>query len=249
MSVEAKEEVGIILPKTKIEASRRSPQLLIIFAPPKVGKTTAVAGLEDYLILDFDKGTDFLSSLKIKVESPAHLRQIGTEIIKQGRPYKGIVVDTITVLEDFSKGLALKLYMQTPIGKNYQGNDVLQLPNGAGYQYLRTAFFQILDYIKTLADNVILVAHQKDKLIEIAGKEVSAKAVDLTGKLASLVCADADAIALMSRKDNQTFLNFKTSDTIICGARPEHLRGQEIVISELKEDGTIETFWNKVYID
>ena len=40
-----------------------------------------------------------------------------------------------------------------------------------------------------------------------------------------------------------------TTDEIACGARPEHLRSQEIVISEPGEDGKIITHWDKVYID
>ena len=70
--------------------------------------------------------------------------------------------------------------------------------------------------------------------------------IDLTGKIKSLICANADAIAYMYRKGDQTILNFKTNEEVTCGARPEHLRNEEIVVSEMKNDKLI-TYWEKVY--
>jgi hypothetical protein len=51
------------------------------------------------------------------------------------------------------------------------------------------------------------------------------------------------------RKGDKNILSFKTQDDISCGARPEHLRNKEIVISETLEDGTIVTHWDEVFID
>lgn len=42
----------IELPKTKIPAETQDPKYLILFGLPKVGKTTALASLENNLILD-----------------------------------------------------------------------------------------------------------------------------------------------------------------------------------------------------
>jgi hypothetical protein len=72
--------------------------------------------------------------------------------------------------------------------------------------------------------------------------------IDLTGKIKSLICANADAIGYMYRKENKTILSFKTNEEVTCGARPEHLRNQEIVISEMIE-GTLITDWSKVFIN
>jgi hypothetical protein len=43
-------------------------------------------------------------------------------------------------------------------------------------------------------------------------------------------------------------LTFKTKDDVACGARPVHLRNQEIVVSEM-EEYEFKTHWNRVYID
>ena len=80
------------------------------------------------------------------------------------------------------------------MGKNYDGDNVLSLPNGAGYLYLRQAFFQVLDFIDTLAPHIILSGHIKDKQVDDKGEMVLAANIDLTGKIKSLICANADAI-------------------------------------------------------
>ncbi len=146
--------------------------------------------------------------------------------------------------------LALSNYKKTPIGKNFTDDNILKLPNGAGYFWLREAFFSVIDYIKTLAPNIIFLGHLKDKSIEIKGKEVMAADIDLTGKLKSLLCATVDAIGFLYRDSNSnTILSFNTSDLVTCGARPDHLKNQEIIVASINKDGKLETYWNKVYID
>lgn len=241
------EELDIKLPKTKIKAAYKSPRKLIIFSKPKVGKTSAVAELESSLLLDFENGSDFLDATKVKINNLDDLKKIGTEIIKQNKPYKYGIVDTVTKLEDMVKPLALKLYNDTPLGKTFKG-DVTTLPNGAGYLYIREAFFSVLSYIETLFDRVIYLGHLKAKFFEKNGKEVSAAELDLTGKMKSILSADVDAIGLLYREGNQTILSFETTDDIICGARPDHLKNTKIILSEYNM-GKLEVNWSKVFID
>jgi len=239
----------IELPTKKVLATRANPKRLVIYSKPKAGKTSALALLDDCLLLDFEKGSDYVDAMKLKIDSLQTLKEVGAEIVKAGKPYKYIAVDTVTALEELCLGYAKSLYMDTPMGKTFAGDNVLKLPNGAGYLYLREAFFKILDYIETLVPedgSIILLGHLKDKNIDVAGKEVAAVDLDLTGKIKSLVCAKADAIGLLSRKGNQVILNFKTSDEITCGARPDHLKNQEIILTE-SIDGNLVASWDKVF--
>lgn len=222
----------------------------MVYSKPKVGKTTILSHLENCLILDFEKGTEFVESMSIQVESLDQLRAIGEAIKEKGYPYKYIAVDTVTKLEDLCLGLALKLYKQTPLGKSFSGESVLTLPNGAGYYWLRLAYEKIITYIETFAPNVILVGHVLDKITEVSGKEVNSQDIDLTGKIKRIACQDADAIAYMFREGNNTYLNFASSETIACGARPAHLKGKKILIAESNDAGEItSTHWNQIFID
>jgi hypothetical protein len=240
--------MSIVLPTKKVKIERVNPKRLIIYSKPKTGKTTAFAGLEDNLIMDLENGADYVEALKVTITSLQELLETGKAIKEAGKPYKYVTIDTVTALEDMVMPLAIKLYRQTSMGKNYDGDNVLSLPNGAGYLYLRQAFFQVLDFIDTLAPHIILSGHIKDKQVDDKGEMVLAANIDLTGKIKSLICANADAIGYMYRKGNKTILSFKTTEEVTCGARPEHLRNEEIVVSELNDKGKLVFHWDKIYV-
>lgn len=257
--------MSIILPTARVSAETKSPNNLIIFSKPKVGKTSLIAELPNCLILDLESGSDYVEAMKLKATSVDEIKQIGKAIIEAGRPYDYIAVDTITALETMCIKEAEKMYASTPMGsgwikKNPDGTinikdsakskygSVLNLPNGQGYGYLRDAIVKTIEYIKTLAPRVILLGHVKDAMIEKAGAEVSAMDLDLTGKIKRIVSSQSDAIGYLYRKGNQNILTFKTKDDVACGARPVHLRNQEIVVSELDGENFI-SHWDKVYID
>jgi hypothetical protein len=245
----------IKLPLEKVKAVSQSPSNLIIFSKPKTGKTTLFANLENCLILDLENGADYIDAIKIKASSVEEIKHIGKAIKDAGNPYQYVAVDTITALEEMCVPYAEELYSRTPMGKNWftsgkaQYGTILSLPNGAGYPYLREAFTKVVDYIKTWAPRTILVGHVKDTLLEKNGSEFNSLDLDLTGKLKRISCSNSDAIGYLYRKGKTNILSFKTSDEIACGARPEHLRNQEFVVSELTDENVINVDWSKIYID
>ena len=238
---------GLVLPTKKVSATRVNPKRLIVYSKPKTGKTTAFAGLDNNLIIDLENGTDYVDALKIKANNLKELLDIGKQVIAAGKPYKFITIDTVTALEEMVAPLAVKKYRNTPMGKNFDGDNVITLPNGAGYLYIREAFFDILNYVDTLAEHVILSGHIKDKQVDDKGEMVMSANIDLSGKIKSLICANADAIGYMFRKGNNVILSFKTNEETTCGARPDHLRNAEIVLSEINEKGEVVTHWDEVY--
>ena len=254
----------IKLPTKKVKATHQSPKNLIIFSKPKVGKTALLAGLDDCLILDLEDGSDYVDALKLKAKSVEEIKAIGEEIKKQDHPYKYIAVDTVTALEEVCVPFAEILYARTSMGKNWfkrdsegklskasgkaQYGNILNLPNGAGYVYLRQAITKMTEYLKTLAPRIILSGHVKDIMLEKAGAEFTSSDLDLTGKIKRIMSSQSDAIGYLYRKGNQNILSFKTSDGVSCGARPDHLKNKEIVVSEMTDKG-LKTNWNEVYID
>jgi len=230
------------LPKKRIKASRKSPKNMIIYGPPKIGKTTILSQLENCLIIDLEDGSDMVDALKVKVNNLSMLSAIGKEIIKENKPYKYVAIDTVSKLEEWCETEGKRIYMQTPMGKNFEqknpGASVLSLPNGAGYLYLRIAFKQWIDRLNTLADHIILVGHLKDKMLEKKGKEVSVKDLDLTGKIKQITCANADAIGYIYRENDITMISFNSLEDTVAGSRCAHLKGQTMPLE-----------WNKIFID
>jgi len=236
------------LPSVKIPALYKSPRKLLIYSSPKIGKTTLAAMLENNLILDFENGSDFIDALKVKIPDLIVLGDCLTSIAKANSPYRYGTLDTITRLEEMVLPLALDMYKKTPMGRNFDGDNVLTLANGGGYLYLREAFIKVSNSIDKLFERTIYFGHLKDKVLEKDGKEVSAKDIDLTGKLRNIACANADAIGYLYREGTKTILSFKTTQDIICGARSDHLRNQEICVLE-EVDGKLISHWDKIYID
>jgi len=238
--------MAIVLPTEKVPAKVQDPKRLIIFSKPKRGKTTALAALDNCLIVDTENGSNYVNALKVQVQSIQDINELCKQLKAANCPYKFIALDTITMLEDVCKPLALKLYQATPAGANFTG-DIVTAPNGAGWGHLRTAVEMVIDRIESCTKNLILVCHCKDAAIDKS--ELTIKQIDLSGKLGRILAAKADAIGLLDRDENSnTILSFDTSDKFTeCGARPEHLRNKIITLGEMKEDGVLEFHWERVF--
>lgn len=243
----------IVLPKEKVKAKVENPRFLIIFGKPKAGKTTLASRLNNNLIVDLEGGSEFLEALAVQARSVKDLGDIATAIreeIKQTgkKPYKYITLDNASRLEEICLSYAAQLYRATPMGKNYSGNDVRTLPNGSGYMYLQQAVRKVIDMFRDLCDNFILIGHTRDKLINKEGEELSEMSLDLVGKLANIICGEADAVGYVYRKRNETHISFEGGDNSVREARAPHLRGKNIVIAESDENNDIKVYWDKIYL-
>lgn len=242
----------ITLPTSKVPATSTNPSFLILYGRPKSGKTSSLAQLENNLIIDLEGGSTFIDAMAIQCRSISDLGKAAQAIRAKNTEvghnfYKHITIDNATRLEEICLSYAASLYRQTPICKNWKGDDVRTLPNGSGYFYIRQAVRKVIDMFKELCDEFILVGHVKDVMIDNNGEELSEMALDLVGKLSSIVCGESDAVGLVYRKGNETHISFKGGDGSIKEARAPHLRGKDIVIATGNEDGSITTYWDKIY--
>jgi len=245
------------LPKVPSTPITKNAQFMIIFSKPKAGKTTAISKLENNLIIDLEEGSDFVGGLKVKANNLSELSEIRKalqEEASKGFKYDYITIDTATALEDIVNPLAIKLYQNTPMGVNYGKkageDDVKKLPNGAGYLYSREAFLQVVDGFKPLVGKcLILLGHVADKMVNKNGEEISEMSLDLTGKLGRIVYSRADAIGYLYRDKDKCILNFNGGGDAIIEARPTHLAGQTIVLTEKNEKGELISHWDKIFIN
>lgn len=240
----------IELPKEKRKVVRQNPRFMVIFSKPKIGKTTALSMLDNNLIIEMEEhGADFVSGLVIDVRSAKDLIEVAKSIEAAGKPYKYITLDSATAMEDvIVMPIAISMYKNTPMGRDYKGDDLRKLPNGAGYLYLRDAFTYIINLFVPLCETLILVAHCNEKQIEKEGKEMYEMEMDLSGKLKRIIAARADAVGFLYRKNNQTIINFNGGGDAIIEARSEHLSNKEFVLVE-KIDNKFTSHWDKIFIN
>lgn len=81
------------------------------------------------------------------------------------------------------------------------------------------------------------------------GEEISEMSLDLTGKLGRIVYSRADAIGYLYRDKDKCILNFNGGGDAIIEARPTHLAGQTIVLTEKNEKGELISHWDKIFIN
>lgn len=136
--------------------TRVNPKKMLVFAFPKVGKTTAISGLKNNLIIDFEDGSGFIQGDVVNVLEIAGQRincqpkevlnhidgpmecikvisELSAELAAREKPYDYISLDSVTALVKIATYLGSEMYKKSAVGKNYTGRDVVQdLPNGGG---------------------------------------------------------------------------------------------------------------------
>ena len=239
------------LPKQKTKIKTENPKNLIMFGLPKCGKTTVLSMLPKALHIDLEDGTDYVEAYSVKADSYVKLYEIAKALKDNPGQFDFAILDTVTALEDIVLPYANKLYRETSMGINFDPNgNILKLPNGAGYLYVREAMQNVIGWFTKVCPNVILVGHVKDKALNENGTELNVKDLDLTGKLGRILSATSDAICYTYRdpESGDLLANFGESNSVLCGARMPHLAGRTILLSSKdKETGKITAYWENIY--
>lgn len=148
---------------------------------------------------------------------------------------------------------AIKIFQDTPQGKNFIGDSILNLPNNGGYLYLRQAMIKMIDWFKDAAPNIILLGHVKDKNLQEGGMDLNLKTLDLSGKISTILSANSDGIGYLYR-DGETgsmMVNFGDMNSVLCGSRVSHLAGKTIELAKRvqneKGDYEIIADWSTIY--
>ena len=263
----------IVLPTERRKAQNYNPRLMILFGFPKSGKSSAVASLDDNLIIDLEDGYRALDVMSVNANSIQDIFSIKDAIQKKmtekgSYPYRFITIDNATRLEEMALVYAAMLYRKSSVGANWGMKrdkdgaiirvnnkpvpdpkaDVRTLPNGAGYLYLRQALKETINMFKPLCETLILVCHVKDKQIQMNNAESTELVVDLAGKLGDIICGEADAVGFVYREANKTIISFEGGEGHIREARPLHLRGKKFVVGVSDNDNNLKMDMSKIFI-
>lgn len=106
--------MALVLPTKPIPATSTNPQYLILYGLPKSGKTSAVAQLDNNLIIDLEGGSKFIDALAIQARNINDLGEIAQAIRAKNEEvghnfYKHITIDNATRLEDICMSYACTL--------------------------------------------------------------------------------------------------------------------------------------------
>lgn len=261
-------------PNQKIKATAKDPRKLVIYAHRKAGKTLSASFIKDSLILDMENGSDFIDAVKVNVLGVNPPKKHSTKESKLKRakngcfylselynildnemeknqgeyPYKRLIIDTGTKLDDWAIWSATEKHMRTTKGENFNRVDnnkknpilprsewspVTELAHGQGWGLHRVEFMDILETLHKYCHTLVIVCHVKLKEIKTHTKTVNVEEIDLSGKLAGITSSWADAVGKVYRKKDTTFISFKsTGGDNNAGTRIPWLAGKDFPLLE-----------------
>ena len=101
------------------------PPRILLYAPPKVGKSTWAANIPNHLFLNVEDGLDGIDCTKTpKIKSAMDAMDVIVSLYKEDHPYKCLVVDTMDWLEKL---------ICNEIAEKYDKKVVEDIPFGKGY--------------------------------------------------------------------------------------------------------------------
>lgn len=196
------------------------------------------------------------------------LREIREEKSK-GNSYDFIWIDPLSSLTELYVYRAAQLYNMDTSGKSaaakkavevygqgynpsqlaacYSKNPVTELGQN-GYRWHDSAWKEMYAAMTGLASKCLIIAgHTKLKVSKMSElTELSVQDIDFRPTYTSNMVRDMSDSGLVKRVNNQVIVDFKFKNEYEC-FKSRYFDGKEIVLSEKKEDGTIETHWERIF--
>jgi GTPase SAR1 family protein len=243
--------MAIQLPTQARPPVTQSPTVLLLYGPPKVGKSSCAVQLEGNLVFDLESGSKLLSGLIVDVPniarqerlSPLNILRKYYGLLSQNTNghYQFITFDTIDVLEDL---------LIEEVSKKHDVRHISDLAYGKGDAILRDEFFNLINAFRELGYKIILIGHRRRSIIGETGNEVLIRELDLRGKMRNMIMAYADAIGYVYSSNNSLLVSFKTAanEDVAAGSRCSYLANREIELARFNDQGQIiESYWDVIY--
>lgn len=265
--VEKKQEINneFNLP-TELSVPEKNMESLVLYGLPKCGKTTLLSTLPNCLIIDTENGTNKISGLVKKIPNDRGpvgkmrwLEEFADYLIRKGKPYDYVAIDTFTEVNEMAEWSGTYRYMNSTMGKNFNRNEMNEmlkpsdsdyesvhtLKEGYGYRWSREDTIRMFyKYMNVAKKCVIFVCHVEDKYLGGGDsrihlrEEVTPKQLALTGKVRDILPRKVDGIGYVYNEDGIIKVNFTGSESRVGGNRCKHLQGYNDVVD-----------WNKIFIE
>tara|TARA_R100000750_G_C2336653_1_gene92370 strand:+ start:659 stop:1375 length:717 start_codon:yes stop_codon:yes gene_type:complete len=226
-------------PTSSREVKTVNPHILLLYGPPKIGKTTMLSKLDGCLIVDTEKGSHMIKGLIAEVNSYEEFKSFIAEAYEHRKEWgiteRYLAVDTIDKLVDWIEQEIVANHNNEHQQKiEYFGD----LAYGKGYAIQRDKITKIINHLEMITKYIIIVGHRKLGSTDEAGL-VSPQSLDLTGKLKNMLMSRSDAIGYVFRDDDENLkISFKSDGTLEAGSRCKHLRGK-----------VVDFEWDNIYIN
>jgi hypothetical protein len=254
---------------TELSKPTKNMQTAILYGLPKCGKTTLLSKLPNCLIIDTENGSNKVSGLIKKlpdnvgpVGKMKWLEDFADFLIKQGRPYDYVAIDTFSEVNDMAEWSGTYRYMNSTQGQKFnrekdeEGEPIKKgamlkpsdpdyesvhaIGEGFGYRWSREDTLRVFEkYTRVAKKCVFFVCHVEDKFLAFKEKaQVVPRQLALTGKVRDILPRKVDAIGYVYNQDGVIKINFTGNEERVGGNRCKHLQGFNDVAD-----------WNKIFIE
>ena len=208
----------MVLKVAKRKAVSQNPSTLLMYGPPKIGKTTMLSRLDKCLIIDTESGSNMVEGHILNANNRKEL----IEVLKQareGHEFKYIAIDTIDKVVQWA---------EEAVCQENSVQALADLPFGKGWGLARVKVMNTIHAFKDVCDHLIIVGHRKTAKAVVEGQAtVEPESLDITGRLKNMIMSDSDAIGYVFRdEDEKLMISFKSDDALEAGSRSPHLRGK-----------------------
>jgi len=229
---QSRQSIDSLLAKVGLQEASEwvDPRQLLLFGPPKVGKTTLLSHFHQVfpdnkkmLILDLEEGGHAISGFVHHIKNLQEFKLFAKEIVNGEHDFTHVAIDVIDQLVMWLDSYAVWLHNKINETKFIYINDI---PYGAGTAKSREELNRLLNFIKKRV-NLIIVGHRKVAM-EV-GTTFDPTSLDMVGKTRNQVCGMSDAIGYVFRDDqNQLMISFQSTGTLDAGSRCPQLAGRII---------------------
>lgn len=171
------------------------------------------------------------------------LTRILNALIKLGKPYDYVSIDTITQADSDAEWAGTEMYMDSLQGKTFNRVEIKGTPSTQwprlsygepeyqsvleigqnGWRWSRTVMVDLLNLSRQASNKcTIYVCHIKDKMLSKGDKgEVFVKDIALTGAVADIYSRNVDAIGSVYKDEDDLMISFKGNEDKTGGNRGE----------------------------
>jgi len=208
----------MVLKVAKRKAVSQNPSTLLMYGPPKIGKTTMLSSLDNCLIIDTESGSNMIEGHILNANNRKELIDILKQA-REGHEFKYIAIDTIDKVVQWA---------EAAVCEENSVQALADLPFGKGWGLARDKVMNTIHAFKDVCDHLIIVGHRKTAKAVVEGQAtVEPESLDITGRLKNMIMSDSDAIGYVFRdEDEKLMISFKSDDALEAGSRSPHLRGK-----------------------
>jgi hypothetical protein len=172
---------------------------VVVYGPPKVGKSTFAIQNPKALVLDADnRGTQFLPCFRVDITSWAHLKETLGELneqVKKGEcQFDTIVFDTVDMIHSLCRYHVCK---QENVGHESEDKAF-----GRIWDLVKGEFMRCVAFIGQMNMGLWMISHSVQREQKIDGVKRSVTTTSLSGATARVVHAMADHIVYIDTDDN-----------------------------------------------